>query len=201
MIYTTLFLIGLVGMAAQALLGLGGHGHAGHGHAGHGHHHAGAGRGPNAGAGRGPNVGARVGNLLLSLLSPLTVFSLCLGVGAAGLLLRPAHLPRPEQLAAALLGGLVFYALLVRPVWNFVFKFASAPAKALEGAVAGTAEALTRFDAGGKGLVRLNVDGQTVRVLAYLEPQEQAEAAVRPGDQLTVVSVDGHANTCRVVKL
>ena len=194
MIYTTLFLIGLVGMATQALLGLGGHGHAGHGHhGGHGHHHA--------GSERGPGTGARAGAFLLSLLSPLAVFSLCLGIGAVGLLLRPEHLPSPEHLAAALLGGLVFYALLVRPLWGFVFQFASAPAKALEGAVAGTAEALTRFDAGGKGLVRLNVDGQTVRVLAYLEPQGQAEPPVRPGDQLTVVSVDGHANTCRVVKI
>jgi hypothetical protein len=186
MIYTTLFLIGLVGIGAQALLGMGGHGHAGRGHhAAHGHQ----------------NAGARTGNFLLSLLSPLSVFSVCLGIGAAGLLLRSIPLPRQELFGVALLGGLFFYALLVRPIWALVFKFASEPAKALDGAVAGTAEALTRFDATGKGLVRVNVDGQIVRVLAFLEPQERTEETVKPGDQLTIISVDGHANTCRVVKI
>ena len=84
-------------------------------------------------------------------------------------------------------GGLLFYGLIVRPLWGLVFQFASTPARALEGSVAGVAEALTRFDASGKGLVRLTVDGQLVRVLAYLESDERGQARlVKPGDTLTV---------------
>ena len=140
--------------------------------------------------------------MLLTVLSPLTLFSLCVGVGATGLLLRPLHLANLVWVPLSLLGGLLFYGLIVRPLWGLIFRFASTPATALEGTIAGAAEALSRFDAMGKGLVRLTVDGQIVRILAYLETDERGEAAlVKPGDSLTVISVDGHANTCRVSRL
>ena len=204
-IYAILFLIGVLGLLAQTMLGVAGShgGHAGHSHAGHSHGHAGHGHGraatPQA---RGQNAGGRLGDLLLSVLSPVTLFSLCVGVGATGLLLRPLHLADIVRAPLSVLGGLLFYGLLIRPLWGLIFQFASTPARALEGSVAGVAEALSRFDAGGKGLVRLTVDGQIVRVLAYLEPDERGEAVlVQPGDTLTVVSVDGHANTCRVARL
>ncbi len=208
MIYTVLFLIGVLGLLAQTLLGgahsghpvghghagHSGHGHGGHGHAGHGSHHAASGHN-DAGTQRGPSP-------LWTLFSPLTLFSLCVGIGATGLLLRPLHWAALFVALAAAAGGLLFYGLIVRPVWGFIFRFASTPAGALEGTIAHTAEALTRFDAQGKGLVRLNIDGQLVRVLATLEPDERAAGdAIHPGDQLTVTAVDARSNTCRVTRL
>ncbi len=215
MIYETLLIIGALGLLAQLVLGFGhghgadhgsahghaadhgGHAHVGHwDHAGHGDHtgHAGHGPGEQAEAARGPSP-------LWTLLSPLTIFSLCLGAGVTGLLVRPSLSPVLTALAAAG-GGAAFYGLIVRPLWTLVFRFASPPARALEGTLASSAEALTRFDERGQGLVRLNVDGQIVRVLAHLEPDERAEgAAIRPGDKLVVTGVDGRANTCRVSRL
>ena len=209
-IYAVLFLIGVLGLLAQTLLGMagvhgGGHSHAGHAHGGgHGGHF---GHGQAHGRATQPQTqdqggGSRAGDVLLSLLSPLTLFSLCVGIGATGLLLRPLHLTDLVRASLAALGGLLFCGLIVRPLWGLVFRFASTPARALEGTVAGVAEALSRFDGNGKGLVRLTVDGQIVRVLAFLEADDRPDAdAVRPGDRLTVISVDGHANTCRVARI
>ena len=188
-ICSALLLIGFLGLLAQVLLGghhagpLGHHTPVGHGHTGNGH----------AGQGRGPSP-------LWTLLSPLAFFSICLGAGAAGLLLKHSHLPIGLIALAALLGGAAFYGLLIRPLWNVLFRFASTPSTSLAGTVAHEAEALTRFDAAGKGLVRVTVDGQLVRILATLEPEDRAEGIVRPGDRLTVTSVDGHTNSCRVAR-
>ena len=196
MIYTTLLLIGAVGLFTQAVLGLSHGGHSGH--AGH-HGHAGG-----LGAAHGRHDGSVKHGLSpqWTLLSPLAIFSLCLGAGATGLLLRPAHLAAALTALAAVLGGMVFFGLLVRPLWTLLFRFASTPSGALEGMVARQAEAVTGFDAQGRGLVGLTIDGQWVRVLATLEPGSRAEALlVQPGEQLTVVSVDGRANSCRVARL
>ena len=193
MSYTTLFLVGLVGLFAQAVLGLSHGSHAGHGsgHTGHaGHMTHGGSRSE-----RGPSP-------LWTLLSPLAIFSLCLGAGATGLLLRPSHLAAALVALAAILGGLVFFGLLVRPLWTLLFKFASKPSDALEGMVARQAEAVTGFDGQGRGLVGLTIDGQWVRVLATLEADDRAAAtAIKPGERLTVVSVDGHTNSCRVARI
>ena len=100
------------------------------------------------------------------------------------------------------MGGLVFFGLLVRPIWNLLFQFASKPSAALEGMVARQAEAVTTFDERGRGLVGLTIDGQWVRVLATLEPESPANTLpVRAGERLTVISVDGRANSCRVARL
>jgi hypothetical protein len=209
MIYTTLFWVGLMGLFAQAVLGLSHGGSAGHsgGHAGHSGGHAGhsGGHAPHGHAGHGHANGTRGGrgpSPLWTLLSPLTIFSLCLGAGATGLLTKPAHLTSTLAALAAILGGLVFYGLLVRPLWTLIFRFASTPSEALEGMVARQAEAVTGFDASGRGLVGLTIDGQWVRVLAILESDDQSNAAIiKPGEKLTVTSVDGHTNTCRVARL
>ena len=189
MIYLTLLLIGLAGLLAQAVLGLSHGSHAGH--SGHGHH-----------AGQHGNHGERGSSPLWTLLSPLAIFSVCLGAGAAGLLLRPAHLAALLTALLAVLGGLAFFGLGVRPIWSLLFRFASTPSAALEGMVAEQAEAVSAFDGHGRGLVGLTLDGQWVRVLATLEPDDRADAAaVKPGEKLTIVSVDGRANTCRVARL
>ena len=197
MIYEVLFGIGLVGLIAQAFLGMGGHGHHAHSQP-HGGGRAQGHRGSHA---QRSSASGRLGEMALSLLSPLTAFSFCLGIGAAGLLLRSLPLVTPERFALALVSGLVFYGALVRPIQQFVLQFASTPAKALEGSVAQIAVAVSHFDAAGKGLVRLTVDDQLVRILAYLESDDQPDAAaVQPGDQLTVVSIDSHTNSCRVAR-
>ena len=198
LICSTLLLIGILGLLAQVVLGghhaghMGHHASVGHAHGGHtGHGHAGQ---SHSGQSRGPSP-------LWTLLSPLAFFSICLGTGATGLLLKHLHLSTGLVAAAALLGGLVFYGLLIRPLWNVLFRFASTPSTSLAGTVAHEAEALTRFDAAGKGLVRVTVDGQLVRILATLEPEDRAESAVRPGDRLTITSVDGRTTSCRVARL
>ncbi len=214
MIYTicmTLFLVGALGLAAQLIFGgL----HAGHGaqagHASHGHfgtHHSsshGHGHGQTNGQahGHGTDAGRTSAQWLLTVLSPLTIFSVCLGAGAAGLLLRGAHLPLVMVAVSAFVAGVAFYGLVVRPAWNLVFRFASKPSETLAGVLARDAEVVTSFNELGQGVVRLSVDGQSVRVLATLESDDRAHATdIAPGDHLTVTGVDGERNTCRVSRL
>ena len=137
----------------------------------------------------------------MSLLSPLPIFSLFVGIGATGLLLRPYDLRIRVVALAALAGGLVFYGLIIQPLWGLVFRFASTPSRALEGMIAGEAEAISHFDPNGKGLVQLTIDGQLVRILAILELGSSAEEEVMPGDKLIVTSVDGRTNSCHVTRL
>lgn len=219
MIYTVLLLIGLFGILVLALLGMA-HGgqahltHSGHGHAAIGH----GGQAQLGHAGHGHQVGSARAHsqhqqqtqtqqgskwpLLWSLLSPMALFSLCLGGGATGLALHHLHLPEPLTALASTAGAFVFYGMIVRPLSQFIFQFASQPSRALEGAISQTAKALTHFDTSGKGLVQLVVDGQLVRIIAILEPEETRTAvAIEPGDQLLVTGVDGQANSCRVTRL
>jgi len=209
MVYTILFLIGLLGLGAMALLGLGhssGHGgHGGHighdaghaGHGGHGHDSHGHGHNHHGEESRGGSSG-----WFWQLLSPLTLMSFCLGAGATGLILRDLHYSSMLTALAAALGAVAFYALIVRPLFAFAFKFVSQPSKALEGATAKTAEAASKFDASGRGVVTLNVDGQIVRVLAELEQDDRLNFdTIRPGDSLTITAVDGHKNTCKVARM
>lgn len=203
---STLLMIGFLGLVAQALLG-GAHvghlgQHAGHAHGGHAGHSGAQGHGHAQNPAQHSEGQARAASALWAVLSPLTIFSVCVGMGATGLLLKHLRLPPTWVALAALLGGLLFYGLVIRPLWGFIFQFASTPSLALEGSVAREAEALSSFDSGGKGLVRLTVDGQIVRILATLESDERTEApSIHPGDKLTVTSVDGRTNSCRVARL
>lgn len=197
MVYTILFLIGLIGLGAMLLLGGGHGGHAGHlGHA-QGHAHSGQGRSQS-----GQGNENRSASLFWSLLSPLTLLSLSLGAGATGLLLQHSRWPATLTALAAALGAVAFYGLIVRPLMTLVFQFASKPSLALEGSTAKTAEAASKFDDTGRGVVKLNVDGQIVRVLAELDPDDRLHAdLIKPGDSLTVTAVNGHTNTCTVARL
>jgi hypothetical protein len=195
------------------------HGHAGHGHMGHGaldHGHAGHGHGGHTGAhahghggdahaghgGHAAHAGEHCGDVRaiewLGLLSPLTLFSMCLGAGATGILLRSLGVHSALLVAlAALAGAILFRAGVVGPIWNLIFSFVSRPARALEGALLQLAEAVTPFNAKGEGLVRLEVDGQCVDVLARLEHPDQGSRVLR-GQQVRVESVDPHTNTVTV---
>ncbi len=204
-IYLFSLILGALGLVAMAAAGLGHHGghpgndvgdvslHSGsHGHAHHGHgthahhgydtqHHDGGGHA-----------------WVWQILSPRVLFSVLVGLGATGLLARP-FVGGVLLFLAALAGGVAFEAALVRPMWNFLFRFASAPALTLESALMDTGTAVMRFDASGSGLMALEVDGQVLQVLATLRPEDRAKGvAVRAGDRLLVEEVDGARNRCVV---
>jgi len=188
-LYTLSLAIGAIGLLAMALTGLGRHGHAharGHGHArGHAHHAHGSAR-------------AAATSWLWSLTSPRVLFSLLVGFGATGMLLRSV-LPAALALGGAIVGGLLFEQVLVGPVWNFLMRFASAPALTLESCLQDEVRAATSFDANGHGLVAAEVDGQVVQVLATLRREDRvAGVRIRAGDLVRVEDVDGRRNRCTV---
>ena len=209
-IYLTALALGGVGLAGMAVGGLGRHGHShgdAHGHAGHAHaaHHTSHDAGHHAVAHTHGHAGAHdahahqsSGNALLSLMSPRLLFSVALGLGTAGILLR-SILPEPVLFAAALGLGILFERLIVSPVWNLTFKFASNPASTLESAVMDEATAVTAFDRNGQGLIAVEVDGQMVQILGTLNPGDrQMNVRVPAGTRLRIEDVDAARNRCTV---
>jgi hypothetical protein len=138
-------------------------------------------------------------NTLWTITSPRFLFSLLLGFGTAGELLRPV-LGGTLLLAAAVAGGVLFERVIVSPLWNLAMRFASAPAVTLESSVADEATAVTSFDANGQGIVSLEVDGQVVQILATLCPDDRAlgAARVRAGQRVRIDEVDAEQNRCTV---
>lgn len=194
-LYVVSLAAGAAGLVAMAIFGLshiggGDHGgHAGHemhaGHAGHdghtGHHHA----------------GDHGGSWFQSLLSPRVLFSILVGFGAGGVLAE--RLGGLWQLAAAILGAVVFEAVLVGPLWRFLFRFESQPALTLESSIEDDARAVTSFDADGCGLVAVDVDGQVVQLLATLTADERSRGVrVRSGDVVRISEVDASNGRCIV---
>jgi hypothetical protein len=201
--------IGAVGLGAMALSGVshaGGshaaHGHGGHSHAGHGHGaHIGHGHHASAAGGHASHAtlaGGGTSRLLWSFASPRVLFSFLVGFGAVGLIARPiAGGLLLSGLAIA--GGVAFEAFAVRPIWNFLFRFASAPAVMLESSILEEARAASAFDGNGQGLVTIELDGQVVQILGTLRPEDRdAGIRVRGGDRLRVEEVDGARNRCTV---
>jgi len=206
--YTFCVLLGALGLGTMAVTGVGHHGHAGgHGH-GHTHLHAGAkhaagparaGAPSHAGAGAG-HVAASVtaSRALLSLMSPRVLFSVLVGIGTTGILLRNVA-GGGILLGAALAGGALFELVIARPVWNFAMRFASKPALTLESCVMDSATAVTSFDGHGQGLIAVELDGQMVQILATLLPAERAAGmTVRAGDRVRIDAVDAEQNRCTV---
>ena len=225
-LYISSMLLGAAGLGVMALSGLGTHGtgsggaHGGHGHlgdAGHGGHaghsghagHVGHVHGsahgssqthgptnvPNAGAGRGMT------EAFWLVTSPRFLFSLALGFGVVGELMRPM-LRGPLLLVAAIAGAVVFERLIVTPLWNFTMRFASTPALTLESAIADEATAVTSFDAQGHGIVSLEVDGQVVQILATLQPSDRdLGVRVRAGQRVRIEDVNPTSNQCTVSAL
>lgn len=208
-LYSTSLLLGAAGLGVMALGGLGHGGHAGSGAHGHGaaggHGHI-AGHGHEAthpghanGSAHGSTPRDAMSNTFWTMTSPRFLFSLVLGFGTAGELLRPV-LGGPLLLLAALAGGLLFERIIVSPLWNLAMRFASAPAVTLESAVSDEATAVTAFDANGQGIVSLEVDGQVVQILATLRPDDRAlgAARVRAGQRVRIEDVDAEQNRCTV---
>ena len=197
-----------------------GHGHAGDSHAGHAHVDHGAGHAHSASHAGNTHAGhndashshGAHGNVasnhasnahtgtqtLLALMSPRTLFSVCLGLGTTGLLLRSA-LQGPALFAVAVAGGWAFERFIVTPIWNFTLRFASEPALTLESALMSEATAVTRFDANGQGLISIEVDGHVVQLLGTLDSNTRAmRATVLAGARLRIEDVDAARNRCTV---
>jgi hypothetical protein len=131
-------------------------------------------------------------------MSPRLLFSVALGLGTAGILLRPI-LPEPILVATALALGLIFERFIVTPIWNFTFRFASNPATTLENSVMEEATAVTSFDKNGQGLIAVNVDGQMVQVLGTLHSGDRdMNVKVPAGARLRIEDVDAARNRCTV---
>ncbi len=211
--YTFSLVLGAAGLGAMALSGIGHQTHHGGGsghsaHHGHGSAHHGALRGGGqhagvakaaGGAHHGAPSGAR--DAVLSLMSPRVLFSVLLGLGATGVLLR-GTLAGGLRLGAAILGGILFERLLVTPVWNFGMRFASNPALTLESCVADEAKVVSGFDANGQGLIAIELDGQVVQLLGTLQAADRAAGVkVRAGDMVRIEEVDTERNRCTVSAL
>jgi hypothetical protein len=184
---------GLVAMAATGLAHSGSHSGppaGGHGVTGHtaGHVHAGHAAGHAGG----------VRSALLSLASPRVLFSLLVGFGLTGVVLRP-FLSGVLLLIPAVAGALVFERALVAPLWRSLFRFASNPATTLDDSLMSEALATSGFDDNGQGLVAVEVDGQIVQCLGTLRHDDMALGVhVRAGDVLRVEDVDAARNRCTV---
>lgn len=203
-LYIWSLLLGVVGLGAMAVSGLGAHGHSGSsGHSGHGH-------GDGHSAGHGPSHGHDAAHethgheqggakALWAFMSPRLLFSLVLGFGTAGELLRP-FLGGPFLFAGALAGGIAFERFIVSPLWNFTMRFASTPATTLESAITGEATAVTSFDANGQGIVSIEVDGQVVQILATLQSNDRLLGGprVRAGQRVRIDDVNAEKNCCTV---
>lgn len=191
--YTFTLALGGIGLVVMGVSGLGHRLHPGPGqHLGHGAHGHGQGHGMAKAGGRGGHavqhgaqpahgvhVGiARVSRAFLTILSPRVAFSLLVGFGATGLLLKSAF-GGPLLIAFAAVGGVFFEGVLVRPLFNLLSRFASDPALTLESTVGDEVQVVSAFDAEGQGLVAVELDGQIVQLLGTLAPEDRGGPRVR----------------------
>lgn len=214
--YTFALALGGAGLVAMAATGLT-HGQgAPHGAPTHAAHSAGHAAGPAAGhsvahaggllhraaagrpAGRGGHWGGGLRSALVALASPRVLFSLLLGYGATGVLLRP-WIAGAGLVVAGIGGALLLELGLARPLWNLTSRFASRPAATLEASVLSDATATSGFNAEGEGLVAVEVDGQIVQCLGQLCADDRALGVrVRSGDRLRIEEVDAARSRCTV---
>jgi hypothetical protein len=213
-------------MAAMAFLGFtsshsGGGGH-GHDTAGHEVHGIGAGHVHSLGPGHAAGDSAAVAHGVAhgathshaahinpdswkthawSWLSPRVLFNVLVGFGATGLIAERIVGPF-LALPIALAGGLAFETLVVRPILNSLFRFASEPAQTLESAIMSEAKAVTGFDPRGNGLIAVELGGEVVQILGTLTADERsAGVRVRAGDALRIEDVDSTRNRCTVSRI
>lgn len=198
--YTFALALGGLGLVMMGVSGLGhrlhpgGGGHAGHAHGHHGETRAG-GKGHAVQHGgtqqaHGVHVGiARVSRAFLTILSPRVAFSLILGFGATGFLLKSVF-GGALLIAFAAVGGVVFESILVRPLFNLLSKFASDPALTLEATLGDEVQVVSGFDAQGQGLVAVELNGQIVQLLGTLVPADRTGPKIRAGETLFVRDVD-----------
>ncbi len=195
-VYALSTILGVAGFGVMALGGVGHHSHPGAAARGHlpgaRGHLAGARHGHAAGFSHG------VSRTLLALMSPGVLFAFLLGFGIVGLAAH-ALVTGTLLLLVAIAGGIAVERLLVRPMWNLAFRFASNPALTLESAITAEGTAVTTFDARGEGIVSLEVDGQVVQLLGAVAPEERDRTPrIHAGDRVRVEDVDTARNRCTV---
>lgn len=190
------------------MMGLGlmhGHGDGGHAHGdGHGHASDHGGHIADGHHGHGHTDGHGFGDSILHglplLFSPVNLFSMALAMGATGIFLKD-RLTGPLIWTAAFFGGILFTFLLIRPIMRLVLSFASKPSEGLQGQLAQPAEAISNFDESGRGLIRVNVDGEIKQLLATLDPLElERGVTVRKGEQVVVAQINEAKGTCVVIR-
>ena len=197
--FLTLMVVGLVGLVMMAVPAFGGHHHLpqirAHGHGatlGHpgahgatlGHHAAPA---PELARADAPAAG----HGLRFLPSPRAIFSLLALYGACGnALVHAAHLGRGSAAWLAIGPALLTEWLLVRPVWNLLFRFQGEASRPLEELILGEAQAVVPFR-NGRGVITTVRDGRRVQLSARLT-DAQAAAPVAVGQRLRIEDVDAH---------
>jgi hypothetical protein len=231
-LYIFSVVLGAAGMAAMAFLGFtSSHsaGHHGHDTSGHEMHGAGGLHGhtiaPTHGIGHSSvhshDASHQVGHMHLTAhthatphsqpsdwkshlwtwLSPRVLFNFLVGFGATGLIVE--RLVGPFlALPIAAVGGVAFETLVVRPIFNSLFRFESGPAQTLESALMSEGRAVTGFDANGNGLISLELGGEVVQVLGIqLSADRAAGARIRAGDIVRIEEVDSTRNRCTVSRI
>jgi hypothetical protein len=191
-VFLTVMVIGLVGLVVMALpaLGLGGHHHLPPMH-GHGPAHL-----PGHASGHGPAEGA--GQTILAttthgplrfLPSPRAVFSVCALYGAFGnALVHAAHLGHGAAALLAIVPAFLVERLLVRPVWNLLFRFQARASSPLEELILAEAQAVVPFR-NGRGVIATVRDGRRVQLTARLRDEDAAKPVVF-GQRLRIEDVD-----------
>lgn len=136
-----------------------------------------------------------------SWLSPRVLFNFLVGFGGTGMIVERLVGPL-LALPIAIVGGIAFEALVVRPIFNSLFRFESQPAQTLESALMSEGRAVTGFDANGNGLISLELGGEVVQVLGtQLNEERAAGVRIRAGDTVRIEEVDGTRNRCTVSRI
>jgi len=220
-LYIFCVVLGAAGMAAMAFLGFtsshsgGHHGHDTTGHELHGvggHSHT-PGDGHAMAHGHGGTHSHAVAQPhahinpegwkthVWSWLSPRVLFNVLVGFGATGLIAEKLLGPI-LALPIAVAGGLAFETVVVRPIFNSLFRFESQPAETLESTIMSEARAVTGFDSRGNGLISLELGGEVVQILGTLTPDERsAGVRVHAGDAVRIEEVDSSRNRATVSRI
>lgn len=205
--------VGLGGLFFMAMPAFARHGHA---HAAHGRAALGrggaiartGGRGAGAAQGTGlsaakagaaasaASVGREVaeadglpGRLLRVVPSPRAVCSVLALYGAFGnALVHAGHLSFLAAALGAVVPALLVEILVVRPVWNLLFRFQGQPSSPLDALLLSEARAVVSFR-NGRGLISVVRDGRVIQLAATLR-DDHAALPVKVGDVLRVEDVD-----------
>jgi hypothetical protein len=197
-VFLTLTVVGLVGLLMMAIPAFGRHGHA----SPHGGvvRPSGVARGMAGRFGGGhkamlsSNEAAVPADMVASKLfrflpSPRFLFTVAALYGAfAHALLDAAHLRLVPAALVAVVPTLLAERLLVRPIWNLVFRFQGNPSTPLGQLLCSEARAVVPFR-NGRGMVSVVRDGRNVQLAAAMR-DDQVGVPVRVGDRLLIEDVD-----------
>lgn len=127
--------------------------------------------------------------LLRFVPSPRAICSVLALYGAFGnALVHAAHLRFSMAALVATAPALLVEYLVVRPVWNLLFRFQGQPSSPLEALLLSEARAVVPFR-NGRGLVAVVRDGRIVQLAATLR-EDHGALPVKVGDRLRIEDVD-----------